>query len=156
MSPRRRRTSTGPSASHPLRSPADPLTGAVPTVDLSLFNQPGGKEQLAQTLIDAVRTKGFFYVINYGIPQEAVDRQFALGQAFYELPLEQKEKYTPDLDNGQYNGYRPAGRRVLAGGVSDQTEVYNIPSEADGPLGVHGLMGSRVQRTLPAGSPKGH
>jgi isopenicillin N synthase-like dioxygenase len=58
-----------------------------------------------------------------------VNRQFALGQKFYELPLEEKEKYTPDLENGEYNGYRPAGRRVLSGGLADQIEVYNIPSE---------------------------
>lgn len=66
---------------------------------------------------------------NYGISQEAVDKQFALGQAFYELPLEDKLKYVPDLDSGDYNGYRPAGRRVLSGGVVDKTEVWNMASE---------------------------
>jgi len=97
------------------------------TIDLSKFGTPEGKKELAQTLIDAVRTKGFFYVTNFGISQDKVDRQFALGQAFYELPLEVKEEYTPDLENGVYNGYRPAGRRVVGGGLKDQTEVYNIP-----------------------------
>jgi isopenicillin N synthase-like dioxygenase len=64
----------------------------VANIDLSTFNSPGGKEALAKQLIEAVRTKGFFYVTGYGIPQEEVDRQFALGQAFYELPLEEKLK----------------------------------------------------------------
>ena len=36
--------------------------------------------------------------------------------------------YVPDLDKGEYNGYRPAGRRVLSGGIKDKVEVYNIPS----------------------------
>lgn len=80
-------------------------------------------------MIEAIRTKGFFYVTNYGISQEAVDKQFALGQAFYELPLEDKLKYVPDLDSGDYNGYRPAGRRVLSGGVVDKTEVWNMASK---------------------------
>lgn len=85
---------------------------------------------MAATLIEAVRTKGFFYVTNFDISQEKVNRQFALGQKFYENPLEEKLKYTPDLDAGEYNGYRPAGRRIIGGGLADRTEVYNIPSES--------------------------
>lgn len=80
-------------------------------------------------MIEAIRTKGFFYVINYGISQEAVNAQFALGQKFYELPLDEKLKYEPDLDSGDYNGYRPAGRRFLSGGLKDKTEVWNMASE---------------------------
>ncbi|KAK7748254.1 hypothetical protein SLS62_008806 [Diatrype stigma] len=95
-------------------------------IDLSKYATPEGKEELKQTLIDAIRTKGFFYVTNFGISQEDVDKQFALGQAFYELPLEEKLKYVPDLEAGVYNGYRPAGRRTLEGGVSDKTEVWNM------------------------------
>jgi hypothetical protein len=56
---------------------------------------------------------GFFYVTNYDISQEEVDRQFALGREFYSLPLEEKLKYynAKDLESGEYNGYRPAGNR---------------------------------------------
>ena len=100
----------------------------MPTIDLSKFGTADGKRELANTLIDAVRTKGFFYVVNFGISQEAVDRQFALAQQFYELPLDEKLKYVPDLDNGEYNGYRPAGRRVTSSGLKDRVEVYNMPS----------------------------
>ncbi|KAJ3732417.1 Clavaminate synthase-like protein [Lentinula guzmanii] len=83
------------------------------TVDLSLYNTPEGKTQLAQTLINAIRNEGFFYVKNFNISQERVNRQFALGKQFYELPLEEKEKYTPEgLDQGKFNGYIPAGRRM--------------------------------------------
>ncbi|AFR96560.1 flavonol synthase [Cryptococcus neoformans C23] len=97
------------------------------TIDLSKFNNPEGRKELTQTLLEAIRTKGFFYVINFGIPQEKVDRQYALGSNFYDLSLEEKSKYIPDLDNGEYNGYRPAGRNVLGGGIRDRIEVYNIP-----------------------------
>lgn len=56
---------------------------------------------------------GFFYVTNFGISQEEVDRQFALGREFYDLPLEERLKFynQKDLDTGNYNGYRPAGLR---------------------------------------------
>lgn len=127
------------------RSPL-PLTREVPTIDLSKFSTPEGKAELSQILIEAIRTKGFFYVINYGISQEAVDRQFALGQRFYELPLEEKNKYIPDLENGEYNGYRPAGRRVVGGGLPDHVEVYNIPSEPGWSFGKSRTDETRVQR----------
>jgi isopenicillin N synthase-like dioxygenase len=98
----------------------------VPTIDLSKYGTPDGNATLAQTLIEAIRTKGFFYVTHFGVSQEAVDRQFALGQAFYDLPLDEKQRFVPDLDSGDYNGYRPAGRRVMGGGVPDKTEVFNM------------------------------
>lgn len=57
---------------------------------------------------------GFFYVKNFNIDQEEIDRQFALGREFYNLPLEEKLKYhnSNDLESGEYNGYRPAGHRM--------------------------------------------
>ncbi|KAJ7634678.1 Clavaminate synthase-like protein [Roridomyces roridus] len=100
------------------------------TVDLAAFNTPEGKKQQADILIAAVREKGFFYVKNFGISQERVDRQFALGKRFYELPLEEKLKYVPrGLDEGQFNGYVPAGRRVIdqENNIRDQIEIFNIP-----------------------------
>jgi isopenicillin N synthase-like dioxygenase len=102
----------------------------VATVDLSKYGTPEGNAELAQTLINASRSKGFFYVTNFGIPQAEVDKQLALGQRFYELPLEEKLKYEPNLNNGEYNGYRPAGRRLLSGGIKDKTEVWNMASES--------------------------
>ena len=96
---------------------------------MSLFNTPEGKQELAQTLIKAVREDGFFYVKNFNISQERVNRQFAIGKRFYDIPLEEKLKYVPEglgeyantlhepfvtkpSDNGKFNGYVPAGRRV--------------------------------------------
>ena len=108
------------------------------TIDLSKFDTPGGKEELVKELEYAVtkvgkfeagtqiphfqlhghcRLKGypgFFYVKNFNINQDEVDRQFALGREFYNLPLEEKLKWhnSDDLVRGEYNGYRPAGHRM--------------------------------------------
>lgn len=83
------------------------------TLDLSEFDQPRGKQKLADQLQYAAQHVGFFYVKNFDISQEEVDRQFALGREFYDLPLEEKLKYhnLEDLRKGEYNGYRPAGMR---------------------------------------------
>ena len=82
------------------------------TLDLSKFDEPGGKEALARQLFDAIQKVGFFYIINFGLSQEQVDRQFAIGKAVFELPTEEKVKYRADLENGGYNGYKPLGLRV--------------------------------------------
>ncbi|KAJ7581159.1 Clavaminate synthase-like protein [Mycena floridula] len=100
------------------------------TLDFDLYKTAEGKKELANTLIEALRDKGFFYVKNFSISQERVNRQFALGNAFYELPLEEKEKFTAQgLDQGGFNGYVPAGRRIIdpATGLRDKVEIYNIP-----------------------------
>jgi isopenicillin N synthase-like dioxygenase len=83
------------------------------TLDLNLFDKPGGKQNLAEQLTYAAQHVGFFYVKNFDISQEEVDRQFALGREFYDLPLEEKLKFhnPDDLRSGEYNGYRPAGWR---------------------------------------------
>ena len=85
------------------------------TIDLSLYSTPEGKKELANTLITAVREKGFFYVKNFNISQERVNSQYAIGRDFYDLPLEEKKKYTVQgLEQGNTNGYIPAGRRMCA------------------------------------------
>ena len=65
------------------------------TLDLSKYGTTEGKQELAQFLIKALREKGFFYVKNFHISQEAVNRQFAIGRELYELPLEEKLKFVP-------------------------------------------------------------
>ncbi|KAK0370969.1 flavonol synthase [Colletotrichum limetticola] len=120
------------------------------TLDLSKFDQPGGKEALAKQLFDAIQTIGFFYIVNFGLSQGDVDRQFAIGKSVFELPTEEKLKYRADLENGGYNGYKPLGLRVsvrivvmemvlviflmlnlviqeIRPGVFDNTEIFNIP-----------------------------
>ena len=67
------------------------------TLDFSLLATPEGKQQLAQSLLKAVREDGFFYVKNFNISQERVNRQFSLGKRFYELPLEEKLKYWENM-----------------------------------------------------------
>ncbi|KAK7417240.1 hypothetical protein QQX98_004674 [Neonectria punicea] len=97
------------------------------TLDLSKFDEPGGKATLAKQLFDAIQNIGFFYVVNFGLTQEEVDRQFAIGKSVFELPSEEKIKYRADLENGGYNGYKPLGLREIKPGIFDNTEIYNIP-----------------------------
>lgn len=49
---------------------------------------------------------------NFGLSQDQVDRQFAIGKEVFDLPTEELLKYRADLENGGYNGYKPMGLRV--------------------------------------------
>ena len=97
------------------------------TLDLSHFDAPGGKELLAAQLFDAINKIGFFYITNFGLSQDEVDEQFAIGKQFFELSTEEKLDYRADLESGGYNGYKPMGIRQLKPGLFDNTEIYNIP-----------------------------
>ena len=55
---------------------------------------------------------GFFYIINFGLSQEDVDRQFSIGKEIFKLPIEEKLKFRAELEKGGYNGYKPMGLRV--------------------------------------------
>ncbi|CAJ2512726.1 Uu.00g008450.m01.CDS01 [Anthostomella pinea] len=97
------------------------------TLDLSQFDQPGGKQKLATQLFEAIQKIGFFYITNFGLTQEQVDQQFAIGKEVFKLPTDEKLKFRADLENGGYNGYKPLGIREVRPGIYDNTEIYNIP-----------------------------
>lgn len=69
----------------------------VPTVDLN--DDP---EKASAVMGDALRTYGFFYVTNHGIPTRLIDEQFAQSRAFFSLPLSTKRsmKFVEHLDIG--------------------------------------------------------
>ncbi|KAK3725383.1 hypothetical protein LTR37_000353 [Vermiconidia calcicola] len=93
------------------------------TLDLSQFEYPGGKQKLANQLKDAVHNVGFFYITGFGLSQEAIDRQFAIGRDVLNMPTEEKLKYRADLEGGSYNGYRPLGSVEVYPGLPDNNEA---------------------------------
>ncbi|KIW54141.1 hypothetical protein PV05_06523 [Exophiala xenobiotica] len=100
-----------------------PLT----TIDLSRFDEPGGKQQLAKDLYDAVTRVGFWTVVNSGIDDERVLRQFSIGNTFFKEPLEEKRRYPCNFAEGEYFGYRENSRWVGDTGVKENIEMLNIP-----------------------------
>lgn len=115
-----------PTYTHPPETKADLPWAELVTLDLADFNNEGGKERLAKQLEHAVHHVGFFYVKNFGLSQDQVDRQFTLAKNFFTLPVEEKAKYEVDYANADYNGWRRNGHRNT-GGVKDNIEIYNIP-----------------------------
>ncbi|KAK5117505.1 hypothetical protein LTR85_008890 [Meristemomyces frigidus] len=105
---------------HPPETEADLPWSELVTLDLEDYGRPGGKERLAKQLEHAVHHVGFFYVKNFGIPHEEVDRQFTLAKNFFQLPVSEKE------NAADYNGWRRPGRRIMSKGI-DNVEIFNFP-----------------------------
>jgi isopenicillin N synthase-like dioxygenase len=112
--------------SHPPETKADLPWSELVTLDLEDYDRPGGKERLAKQLEHAVHHVGFFYVKNYGLTPEQVEQQFTLAKNFFELPVEEKEKYEVNYAAADYNGWRRAGRSVQVK-AKDNVEIFNIP-----------------------------
>lgn len=122
--------------SHPPETKVDLPWAELVTLNLEEFDRPGGKHRLAAQLEHAVHHVGFFYVKNFGLTQEQVDRQFTLAKNFFKLPLLEKDKYSVDYVNADYNGYRRAGLRTIRSataaaekgneGIKDNYEMYNF------------------------------
>jgi isopenicillin N synthase-like dioxygenase len=68
-----------------------------------------------------------FYVKNYGLTQEQVNRQFTLAKHFFQLPTSEKEKFECDYKAADYNGWR----RPRVENHKDNVEIYNIPKFTD-------------------------
>jgi isopenicillin N synthase-like dioxygenase len=58
--------------------------------------------------ITQVHHTGFFSVIGTGFTQEEIDRQYDIGQAYLNLPIEEKgdPKHRCNFAEGNYYGYR--------------------------------------------------
>lgn len=93
------------------------------TIDLSKFDEPGGKQELAKQLYDAVSKVGFWVVINTGIDDERVLRQFSIGNAFFKQPLEEKGFFPCNFAAGEYFGYRENSRMIGDTGVKQNVEA---------------------------------
>ncbi|KAK7748333.1 hypothetical protein SLS62_008701 [Diatrype stigma] len=95
----------------------------LPKIDLSRFDEPGGKQALAHDLLDALTRVGFWVVVNSGIDDERVLRQFSFGDAFFREPLEEKRRFPCNFAEGEYFGYRENSRWVGDTGVKENVEM---------------------------------
>ena len=90
-----------PTWSRPAETSAELDWAPLVTIDLSKFDEPGGKQALADELHHAVRRWGFWTVINSGIDDASVIRQLSIAQAFFSLPVEEKRKVSCDFSVGK-------------------------------------------------------
>lgn len=98
-------------------------------IDLSKFDDPTTRKELAKELLEGVVKHGFLTISNHGITQELCESQVSLAHAVMTLPPEEKAPYeaTPEEDaKGRYVGFKPAGQLGTKGGFHKTLDHYNI------------------------------
>ncbi|OAL25605.1 hypothetical protein AYO20_10380 [Fonsecaea nubica] len=124
-------TITKPDLEHfvPVKPTSEPLEYAeLVTLDLSTFdNGPDARKKLASELNHAMRTQGFFVVVNHGISIEQIDRQVDIGyHVLTKTPVEEKQRLQGRMkQEGSYQGFKPRNYWQIDQGVRDQIEQYN-------------------------------
>ncbi|KAK4844613.1 hypothetical protein QYF36_022344 [Acer negundo] len=92
----------------------------VPTIDLKEIDSEDQevrekcREQLKQAAVDW----GVMHLVNHGISDDLMENVKKAGQAFFELPIEEKERHANDQASGNVQGY---GSK-LANNASGQLE----------------------------------
>jgi isopenicillin N synthase-like dioxygenase len=99
---------------------------AVPVIDLSL-----PKEEVVELLWTAATQVGFFSIINHGIASDIIDQAFHQSQAFFEQPLEDKQKQSP-LDMSINCGFEYYAQVRPSTGVADQKESLQVTARENG------------------------
>lgn len=97
----------------------------LPKIDLAQFDEPGGKQKLAEQLYDALTRVGFWSVVNTGLDDKRVLRQFSIGNTFFQQPLEEKRRYPCNFAEGEYFGYRENSRWIGDTGVKENVEMVS-------------------------------
>ncbi|KAJ7507034.1 Clavaminate synthase-like protein [Mycena galericulata] len=97
-------------------------------IDLSKANDVKTRAELAVQVSDAMRTHGFFYVVNHGYTSAQTERMFDIADVpFSGVKADEKRVYTAQMkETGSYQGYKPRQYWHIDNGVHDQLEHYNI------------------------------
>ncbi|XP_057434353.1 oxoglutarate-dependent flavonoid 7-O-demethylase 1-like isoform X2 [Lotus japonicus] len=77
------------------------LSSDIPIIDLTLLSN-GDTEELSKLDI-ACKEWGFFQIVNHGVQKELVQRMKDATTEFFELPIEEKEKYA--MTSNDIQGY---------------------------------------------------
>ena len=106
-----------------------------PVVDLSRFEaaDAAGKAKLGAEVDDICRTTGFLAVSGHGVPQATIDAAWNAARAFFDLPLEDKQKARAPYAGYPY-GYLGHGVEALAKSKGVETPPDLKESFNGGPL----------------------
>ncbi|OZJ02418.1 hypothetical protein BZG36_04768 [Bifiguratus adelaidae] len=88
---------------------------SLPTVDISPFltetGSPKDRAQTVNSLHQACKDVGFFYLVGHGVSEEEMNRSLDLGKQFFHLPEEAKQVLSIGK-NDHARGYQRLGENV--------------------------------------------
>jgi isopenicillin N synthase-like dioxygenase len=106
----------------------------IDVVDLSLFEKRT-RVAAARPLRSAAREAGVFYLRNFGVAPERIERAFAQAAAFFALPAARKRALLWDRSNRGYDGIE--AQSFNAGQPGDLKESFRYTAEPDPRCRIH-------------------
>lgn len=107
---------------------------SIPVIDFAPFaaGTPADRHQVAQQIYQAAQETGFFYLKNYGLSPQQVDRLFAAMRQFFALPIEAKQQVSRSPSTNC--GYVPiAGEWLNPARPGDLKEAFNVGQQSQWP-----------------------
>ena len=127
----------------------------IPVIDLYPWFQGNYEEQkkVADEVVSACCTSGFFYIVNHQVPQQLLASVFEVSRNFFALPIQQKEKVSFELGN-KNRGYIPLGGESSDPNAKrDEKEAYDfthkVPADAAGELMMDRISGENLWAKQP-------
>lgn len=128
---------------------------SIPVIDLSPWFKGGADEQkkVADEVVSACCTSGFFYIINHQVPRHLLTSVFEVAHKFFALPVNQKQKVSFELGN-KNRGYIPLGAESSDPDAKrDEKEAYDfthkIPAGTAGGLMLDRISGENLWSDQP-------
>ncbi len=127
----------------------DTILAEVPLV--SLADQASDPQGFAAALGGSFERFGFAMVSDHGIPQDLVDRAWAMTKAFFDLPEDVKRRYFV-AGGGGARGYTPFKTEIAKGATHvDLKEFWHIGRELAAGHRFSELMAPNIWPDQPAG-----
>jgi len=102
----------------------------IPVIDIQGLRSGNLEEveEAAKKIGDACKDIGFFYIVNHGISTNIIDDTFRYSKEFFDLPLNEKMKYSLENNSMSFRGYSPA-LSELADGKRNSYELMEFSVE---------------------------
>lgn len=127
----------------------DTILAEVPLV--SLADQASDPQGFAAALGGSFERFGFAMVSDHGIPQDLIDRAWAMTKAFFDLPEDVKRRYFV-AGGGGARGYTPFKTEIAKGATHvDLKEFWHIGRELPSGHRFSELMAPNIWPDQPAG-----
>lgn len=110
--------------------PPQNVEHGIKTVDFSSFIDNSDKQRVSNAILASLRSIGFVYITNHGLPEETVKNMFEWSKQFFSLPMEVKQ-LAPHPDSGTHHrGYSSPGREKVSQHLYDQSELAQNRAKA--------------------------
>lgn len=100
----------------------------VPIIDVAgLINGSEEEQQaVAEKIGQACRDVGFMVVIGHGVSDDLISRTWSTTKAFFDLPLEEKQKYEVQAQSSYPFGFNSMGKEVLSAGKAAENKMGRV------------------------------